>query len=99
MKPSEPDADRRTCAGRLISFETGDRFGGALYLYMVEHYEIVDPNLPYADRFRTLGYTLSISTEDETICDEFEVTGADMLGMAARLADRASEALAAEAKP
>ena len=38
-----------------------------LYISLVEHYEIIDPDLPYEDRFRTLFHTLEINTDDREL--------------------------------
>jgi hypothetical protein len=40
---------------------------GTIYISLVEHYEIIDPDLPYEDRFRTLFHTLEINTDDREL--------------------------------
>ena len=47
--------------------DTIDTGTDILYVWLVEHYEIIDPNLPYQDRFRTLFHTLEINTDDQSL--------------------------------
>jgi hypothetical protein len=57
-------ADVRTNACPVEVIEIGDQ---VFYISLVEHYEIIDPNLPYKDRFRTLFNTLKISTDSREL--------------------------------
>jgi hypothetical protein len=67
-----------TSSGPPIVLERG---GETTYISIVEHYEIIDPNLPYENRFRTLFHTLKISTDDRNLLT-VKVDREDVLEMA-----------------
>jgi hypothetical protein len=67
-----------TNSGPPIVLERGDE---TTYISIVEHYKIINPNLPYEDRFRTLFHTLRISTDDRNLLT-VRVDREDVLEMA-----------------
>ena len=55
-----------------------------LYLWVEQTYEIIDENLPYAERFRTLGYELRITDESGEIDIRRPITEDEALHVASQ---------------
>lgn len=94
--------DRPEWAGPRTNTGAGHHLADERFdVYVVEHYEIVDPDLPYQHRFRLLGHTLNVRLtpagedpydDDTGFRESLPVTSADLYALASSISAMADQA-------
>lgn len=82
MPDAPPDRDVRWTTLGQVHLPAGEEEG--VYVCLKEQYEIIDPELPYEERFRTVRHVLDVHYADagrDRV--QMDLTGSDALELAA----------------